>query len=264
MSEPPTAPSSGEPKRTVNETAFDDRRLVFYALLTGLCPLIPAPFVDDWARDRLRRRLVDELALELGPSLTQDQRSHLACGPSKTLAGCLRGCATGAPFKVAFYVVSKLFRSTFRKIFIFLAIKDAADTFSRTLHEGHLLRHVVAQRLVPETSERVAAIRTALVDACNAVDTRSVRHVARGVMGSGRAVMKKAARLLRRRGPGDVPLDGEEALLDDLVNDMTHELDRTLAAHPDYWSNLRREFDHRLANWSDPTPTIPDADPPSS
>ncbi len=287
MSEAPTASTAGELVPTSNGTAFDDRRLVFYALLTGLCPLIPAPFVDDWARDRLRRRLVDELAIELGPVLTQDERNHLACGPSQTLTGCLQGCATGAPFKIAFYVISKLFRSTFRKIFIFLAIKDAADTFSRTLHEGHLLRHVVENRVVESRviesrvvenrlidgkPERVATIRSALVGACDAVDTRSVRHVARGVMGSGRAVLKKAARLLggsrvarRRGGSGDgETLDREEALLGDLVDDLTQELDRTLAANPNYWSNLRREFDRRLANPSEVAPPVSSSDSLSS
>ncbi len=242
----------------------DDRRLIFYGLLTGLCPLIPAPFVDDWVRDRIRRRLVDELASHHAPTLGADERSHLARGPSQSLSGCIAGCATGAPIRLTVYVVSRIFRSTFRKIFIFLAFKDAADTFSRTLHEGHLLRHAFEQGWMTGQPDNTVRMRQALVDACDDVDTGAIQRVARGVMTSSRRLFRQGARQLarsrfakRQRGANTAEtLVREEALLGDMIDDMTVELDRTIANQPGHWSNLRRAFEERLS--------VPDAHPVGS
>ena len=98
------------------------------AVLVGLTPLIPLPFVDDLARVALRRRLVRGVAAEEGVDLAPAMVEALAGEPA---GGCL-----GTLPKLVLYPINKIFR----KIFFFLEVKRAVDLVSTSWHYGWLLQ----------------------------------------------------------------------------------------------------------------------------
>ena len=120
------------------------RSLIGHAVLTALCPLIPIPFLDDWIRDVIRRRMVRGLLVESNAHLSDGNIDILACGHNPiTTTGCVSGCLRKA-VKIPFNFLFKLlFKKILRKIVFVLAIKDSVDTFSATFHEGFLLKHAL-------------------------------------------------------------------------------------------------------------------------
>ncbi|HSE97950.1 MAG TPA: hypothetical protein VLD57_06725, partial [Blastocatellia bacterium] len=62
--------------------------IVMHALLIGLTPLIPVPFVDDLAKSFFQRRLARQLAQSRGRTLSPRAVSTLA----EDRGGCLSGC----------------------------------------------------------------------------------------------------------------------------------------------------------------------------
>jgi uncharacterized protein (DUF697 family) len=81
MTHPSTnrGPTSAPPAETV---------LLTHAVLVALTPLIPLPFMDDWVRGHLERRLVKTLAREHGRDLSDedaralmDEEGSIAAGP---------------------------------------------------------------------------------------------------------------------------------------------------------------------------------------
>ena len=91
------------------------RRLTFYSVLAGLFPLIPVPFVDDWAIGLIRRRMVRELGESRDLNLTDEEIGLLAGTGERRWPGLLKGTAlvvrkglgkvVGKVFKTAFYVL---------------------------------------------------------------------------------------------------------------------------------------------------------------
>lgn len=102
--------------------------LATYAVLVGLTPLIPVPFVDDVAKGYFRRRLVRQLASSNGRALSAEELDALT---KEGDGGCVRGCLVAA-------VVYPL-KKVFRKVFYFLEWKRAADLTSQTYHFGYLV-----------------------------------------------------------------------------------------------------------------------------
>ncbi len=147
MVEGPQSPGQG----TELPPSRDLRRLVADSVLTGLCPLIPVPLLDDWARDLLRKRLVARLAAVAGAALADGDATILACGyRPPSLGGCAAGCLRSLLVQPIVFLVNLIFRKLMRKVFFFLTVKDAVDTFSQTFHEAYLLRHALALGLLRE------------------------------------------------------------------------------------------------------------------
>lgn len=178
------------------------REVVGDSLLGGLCPLLPVPLVDDLVLLQMRRRMVDHLARRWGLALSPAQVARLAGGRGIGL-GRLAGRALVYPF-----------RKLLAKVFYFLAIKDAVDTFSLLFHHGYLL-HAAAARgafrgelagqggaagvpsLVDDaTFARVAAAVEATLAATN---TGPLRHLLLGVFRHSRRLLGGALRWLRAR-----------------------------------------------------------------
>lgn len=176
------------------------RGVTFYSVMAGLCPLIPVPFLDDRVLDAVKRRMTTVLARERGVTLTARQRDFLA-GTWSEPKGCLER-AGGLAVKLTVKLVGKIFR----KVLIFLALKEASDVASRTFHEGYLL-HLLLDPATPpgwpEPGEPRAddgawRARWAIDQAIGETDPRPVnRAVRRAFRGSG-AVLRRSARVLAR------------------------------------------------------------------
>ena len=183
------------------------RAVVWDSLLGGLCPLLPLPFVDDIALGVVRRRMVAGIARRGGVTLTAAQVGQLAGGG--------RG---GSLPRFVVKAVLYPFKEVLRKIFYFLAIKDAADTFSLLFHQGYFVQRALAGGALgsggPVDDARVAWAAAGIHDALAAADTRPIRRLLRGVLrNSGRLVVATLRWLTTRlRGPSAVAEVAEEAV----------------------------------------------------
>lgn len=216
------------------------RRLVFYSLLTGLCPLIPIPLVDDWARDLLRRRLVGELARGQGLELASLDVKVLALGErALTAKGCLRGCFVLAVVKPLVKIAIKIVSKLFRKILVVLAVRDGVVTFSATFHEAYLVRHALALGALSGPAPPVLEVRRAIEAAIAEPDHRPIKALARRAMRGSWHLVRRGARLLtrlmrRQRRSGraddeivrDLDLEAEEQVLGGLVDELTREIEQ--------------------------------------
>ena len=126
-------------------------------LVTGLCPLIPLPFVDDWAIARLRRRLITEALAERGLVITPPETARLAADPGITLSGCL--------WAIVLWPIKKLVRMAL----FFLMAKSCLDAAAETAHRLTLLDDALEAGHLPGDVERVARA----VNATLAVETPS-------------------------------------------------------------------------------------------
>ncbi len=225
--------------------------LTFHGLLASLTPLVPLPFLDDWAENWVHRRLARETFRLRGFTA---QPWHLEVLVWDGDEGKSRGCLFPLllTFKLVLYVLKKIFR----KLLIFLLIKDCVDRFSTAFHQGYLL-HVAFERGVIDAAavtggERLIEVRQAIITSCEAVDARPIDQMVRRVlMKSRRALLSTArlfGRLLRRerRQAEETPaadLAGEQEALRGVVEQMTSALWNNAA----YRAELERVFTVALA-----------------
>ncbi len=181
------------------------RKAALHAVLAGLCPLVPVPFLDDKMLEAVREAMVRQLLEEHGLPVPPEAVPILA-GTADGGGGGAFGIVKG----VFLWPVKKLFK----KIFLVLSLKDCADQASDVLHEGWLLQHAAAHgALAPvlaggEGGEAAAVrLRAAMRAATKAVDTRPLSQVvARGLGGSQvllAAAAASAAPIWRRLLPKD-------------------------------------------------------------
>ena len=255
-------------QQTGTATGGELRSLVLPSVLAGLCPLIPIPFLDDWARDLLRRRAAADLCRRHGLRMPSDGILALTGGGrSPDMAGCLRSLVLGP--------ILYLLRKIFRKVFFFLTVKDCVDTTSRCFHETYLIRHALsAGRLAGEPAS-AGRVHVAIGTACAETDPRPIeRTIGAAFRGSRRALLAAAERLgsfvsSARRNPdpvlaadGDLPMREEEEILGGMVD----ELSESLAREAGYLGRLAARFDRHLAKAEPPLelPIRPDSQDVSS
>jgi hypothetical protein len=119
----------------MSEHPATDGVILTHATLAALTPLIPLPFVDTAARNRVMRRMVRSLA----------ELHHLRIwdGEVQTLAdeesgSFFKGIAKGAVLAPLKFIL--------RKTFMFLAGKRIVDLASQSYHHGFLMDRVFAHR----------------------------------------------------------------------------------------------------------------------
>lgn len=248
------------------------RDIVAHSVLAGLCPLIPVPFLDDWVRDGLRRRLVGRLAGRRGLVLGSDALSTLATGYEPTTAeGCVASCLRSSVVLPARFVFKLLFKKILRKLVIPLAIKDCVDTFSTVFHEAYLVRHgmgidALATRATGASTlerEAVLPLRRATEAVRDTVDPRPVERFAGQAFRSSWRVVESTARAISRRlrrlrrdgtlaDPGTLDeLWSEEEPLESMVDDLTAEI----GGEGGYLRDLERRLEARLDTPSDAAST---------
>ncbi|MEM7351044.1 MAG: hypothetical protein AAF657_09580 [Acidobacteriota bacterium] len=242
------------------------REIVSYSLLSGLCPLIPIPFLDDWARDLLRQRLTTLLATHSSYHLSSDQLKLLACGNlPENAQGCGAGCVRHLIIQPVLFLAQLIFRKLVRKILFFLTIKDTVETFSETFHEAYLLRHAFTLGLLPRTlppppgnprpaalDPRSLAVRRAVEAVYRSADTRPVTSLTRSLFRSSWRGIAATARQMtvvlrraRRDGAQQVTerlrREGEERL-GGLITELTEDLEQ----QGGYLEQLTQRLEERL------------------
>ncbi|MEK6411003.1 MAG: hypothetical protein AABN34_29120 [Acidobacteriota bacterium] len=217
----------------------DNQKLIItHAVLTGLTPLIPVPIVDDLVKSYFQRRLVRELTRVYAITLTEQEMKTLADDPG---SGCLAGCLGGAlllPFKLIF-----------RKLFFFLEWKRAADTVSRTFHQGYLLDCALNEGWF-RGQRNAFELRAAIDAVCREVGTGPVERAVSLTLSQSKATLKSAANLLNRslknvsRKPDAERVasaaEAVEAEEEREIEGVINKLQKSIQSVPeDYFLNLR-------------------------
>ena len=253
----------------------DLHKMLFYSLLGGLCPLIPIPFLDDLLIKQIRLRMFKTQIIEAGLKLSDAQLDTLSKSPGQ---GCLRGCLIFIIIQGPLYILKKIFR----KIFFFLAVKDAVDITSKLLHEGWLVQHMLTQsHLNQETltdSASLEKLRDAMLATCEEMDTRPLNQILRRFFRGSKAMVYKAVNalgsLFKKNGFSRKRPQSLEQALDTLDKEDESTLNKLLASFSDvledsssqaYFKQLQLSFETHLnvkkeTDQSERTFSTPDAD----
>ena len=224
------------------------RRLTFYSILGGLCPLIPVPFMDDWALSQVQRRMIGELARRAGVTLTPEEPKILAGAEDPGWRGCL-GTIAWAFREVTGAILGKLFRT----VFYFLTIRRSVRRSAETLHLGYLFMH--ALRLEPAVSpERARAIRAAVVKTLAEVDAQPIYRTLFQDFRQSLSLLLQAASLFRRFLPRrkkkketDLAAQGEAfRQQEELLGGLTDQLAADLWGNREYFARLEKVFERNL------------------
>ena len=117
--------------------------VVIAALLAGLTPLIPVPFVDSLARRLLLRQLYQRVAAEQGLRLPPVALAHLTRSRGNLLVGCL--------VAVLWWPLKKLIRT----VLYVLTVKDCLDELADATMRGHMVHEALRRGLLPAEASRV-------------------------------------------------------------------------------------------------------------
>ncbi len=161
--------------------------IITHAVLAGLTPLIPIPFVDDLVKTYFQRRLVRGLAASYGQSISEQD--------IKTLSDDRGGCLSGCLGTIILYPL----KAISRKILFFLEWKRAVDIVSRLYYHGYLLDYCFQNQWITPAGPRYAIeARNAVDEVLRRLNTSLIERAVRAVFRQSRSVIKGAARLLQR------------------------------------------------------------------
>jgi hypothetical protein len=119
-----------------------DARISRTALLVGLCPLIPIPFVDGMVSGALKRRLYQRIAADEGVALGAAELKTLT-DEDISLVGCLWG--------IVVYPLKKLVKYAL----IFLIIKECLDWATELVHRAQMVRLAADRGDLPGRAQEV-------------------------------------------------------------------------------------------------------------
>lgn len=225
--EPPPPPAEGQQRRTI----------ATYAVLVGLTPLIPVPFVDDVVEAALVRRFVGGLASSRGVVLSDAEVRALSFGSD---GGVFKKIARG----IFVYPLKKLFRKTF----FFLEGKRVVDLASLTFCRGYLL-DVAFERGWAGAGTPGAPVLEAIEKACREVGTSPVEHAVQAAFNGSRAAFAGAVEGVTRafkRAKGKADEAAAEAAREASAGAATpveRKLEDTLRTVPaEYFKRLSQSF----------------------
>lgn len=224
------------------------RRLTFWSVLGGLCPLIPVPFMDDWALERVQRRMIREIDREEKIGLSDEDVKILAGGEDPRFPGCLATAAW-----VFREIVGTILGKLFRTVFYFLTIRRSVRRSADTLHLGYLV--VYAAGLGEKRSRVVRAAIRATLDEMNAhavyrILTRDFRQslslLLQGAALLGRLIPRRRSKAAKAE---EIP-GGEEAFRkhDELLGGLVDRVAADLWGNRAYFAELERVFEGKLAS----------------
>ncbi|RKG94567.1 hypothetical protein [Corallococcus carmarthensis] len=216
-------------------------RVAFHAVAAGLTPLIPVPFLDDYALRQVREQSVRDQLKERGLKAPDKAVAVLAGSyDARSLGGRL----------VSYLKAVALFpvRKVFRKVFFVLWVKDCVDLTSVCLHHGYLLHHALQRGDLDAASLQGDApqkVQAAIVASCAEMDSRPINQALRRIFRSSRVLMAEATRafLDPKHGGARVPdPKGENAE----VKSLTDRLIQELFEERGYFTALEAHYDKHL------------------
>jgi len=162
----------------------NDLTLLSYALLCGLTILVPIPFLDDWLKLQVQRRMLALTLKSHGYSASAEEVDLLAPADDP---GCLRGCLLGG----LVYLVKKLIR----QLIPFLEWSRAVDTVSQTYYHGYLVDYALRNaRYRPGDLRQAARIKYAIHPARRRSNTRFISQAIRQTLERSRQTLWDTAR----------------------------------------------------------------------
>lgn len=246
------------PASSVEEADYPRfRRLTLFAVLGGLCPLIPVPILDEWARERIHRRMVRELGESRDLGFTETEVRILAgAGEVRIWPGFVKAGA-----KVARNAMGKVVRKLFKTAFYALLVREGIHRAVETFVEGYLLLYVASLpqglRQAGRTEERVRRVRAAVVTTMQEEDVTPIRNAMGRAFRRSFDLLVQGALLLSRqlsrlrsvpaasqdREMAGVSLEDEEELLGGFVDRLA----ASLWGNHEYFEGLEKAFEKRLA-----------------
>ena len=225
------------------------RRLTFYSILGGLCPLIPVPFMDDWALSQVQRRMILELARGAGVTLAPQEPKILAGAEDPGWRGCL-GTVVWAFREVTGAILGKLFRT----VFYFLTIRRSVRRSAETLHLGYLYSHALRLDPSAHSEDRARALRAAMMKTLAEVDAQPIYRTLLRDFRQSLSLLLQAAALFRRFLPRrkkkkETDLAGQgEAFRqqEELLGGFTDRLAADLWGNREYFAGLEKVFERNL------------------
>ncbi|HYU32111.1 MAG TPA: hypothetical protein VEW48_08100 [Thermoanaerobaculia bacterium] len=209
------------------------RRLTFFSVLAGLCPLIPLPSEDDRVTGLIHRQMVRELGESRSLDLSEDEARLLAGSTERRSLALTVRRGIGR-------IVGKVLRRPSSD----LLLREGVDRTVETFGEGYLLLHAASlpQALRPagRTEERVRAVRTAVTSTLRDSDVSSIRKAVGSSFQRSFDLLSRAAAKLGAQG---VSLDEEGELLDGFVDQLAG----ALWGDHGCCESLERSFGERLA-----------------
>jgi hypothetical protein len=209
--------------------------IITHALLIGITPLIPVPFVDDLAKSYFQRRLFRQLAQAQGQTFSPKIVSILA----DDRGGCLSGCLS----TVFLYPIKKVLR----KIVFILEWQRAISLVTHSYYHGYLLDVTLKEGWLQTDDEDVAArVRAAVDRAHHRANTRLLRDVVKRTIIKSRSMLKDAARritsgirLKGKKAIDEEMLEQEEPQAEAAMKEVTRQLQAGIAELPlDHFENL--------------------------
>jgi hypothetical protein len=214
--------------------------VAFHSVAAGLTPLIPVPFLDDYALRQIREQMVRDLLKEKGLK-APDKAVEVLAGSheARTIGGRLLSHLKG----LVLFPITKLFR----KVFFVLWVKDCVDLTSVSLHHGYLLNHALERGDLDAGSlqgEAPREVHAAIVAACQQLDARPINQLLRRLFRSSRLLMAEATRALLqpKQGPRTPDAGSESAE----VASLTDRLLKELWEERGYFTALEQHYDAHL------------------
>jgi hypothetical protein len=217
-------------------------RVAFHSVAAGLTPLIPVPFLDDYALQQVREKMVRDLLKERGLPAPDKAVAVLAGSHVRTSIG---GHLMSFLKTLVLLPVKKLFR----KAFFVLWVKDCVDMASVSLHHGYLLSHALDRGDLdaPGLVEGPAPTRIhdAIAAACKEMDTRPINQILKRLFASSRLLMAEAARaFLNPKKTPDPRTPGAEDTAE--VKSLSERLLAALWEERGYFIALEARYDKHL------------------
>ncbi len=147
--------------------------IVFYSTLAAIAAFIPLPFVDDYADQQIRQRMIRRLFTVHGVPLNEGDTGSLYRPSTRHRISRLSRKAVMAPTK-------RLFRRALFKTLLFLDIKYCVDAFGAMYHTGYLFDYALQQGWARNC--RPDSIRTAVDRVCAQTGTSPVNHAVTGTL----------------------------------------------------------------------------------
>ncbi len=167
--------------------------LLSHAVLVGLTPLIPIPFLDDVVKRAVERRLVRHIAERHGRTLSKRELAELTEEPGGSVLWAIGKGIVLFPFKLIF-----------KTVFLVLEVKAASDEASACYHRGLLFDLVLRSgALAPDGPKSTEEVRSAVHTVASGSQISPLGRALQGVFeGSKDALTSIGRTLLARIGKG--------------------------------------------------------------
>jgi hypothetical protein len=219
--------------------------LVTSAVLAGLTPLVPIPFVDDHLYAYFMRSMVQRLGAAHSRPFSTEELEALTAQPGR--GGALRLLGS-----VALYPAKKVLR----KVFFFLELKRAVDTISHTYHRGFLLDAALDEGWL--NAHGAPRVRAAIDAVLARTNTSPVAHAIYGVLNQSQGVLKNMVATLTGSLTGSKAAPGRDKVAQaaasveeeqkSKMGGLTSQLQTALAGLPDeHFEKLKQQLVAELA-----------------